>query len=239
MLAVEPIGAIIEVAAKTVAKEAAKEAAKELPRELVKRGVEAGKPIELKPQYAKNYRKNLLESDFKHLNDSKENFLNGKTPEARAAALNEIINSPAGKGQLGEITNKSYFEEFADVKTQVNHKDSRIDLYGEIKYKDKKIPCITEDGSPRSKYLLKGDKTTVEVKNGDARYIMKNLGQIEKQVKAGKEISDHSFLTIREDVYHDLSKSELERLVAVVENAGGNVILHPGLDTQINVLLSA
>ncbi|AYA76028.1 hypothetical protein DOE78_11590 [Bacillus sp. Y1] len=189
----------------------------------------------------------LDQQEYKKLGEFRE--LSQTNPEAIPAAFNDINV----KGQAGEAIMEANLSQYGQVEKQIPVRlegadtGNIIDLrLAESNSNVRITELIAEDGQIVANHnydILKGDSASFEVKNGGVQYLRQEVinGELLQQIKAGKEISDHSFVIINEDTARQLMSSpELaEDTIRRIEEAGGKLVVGlPEQAVQMAVFMS-
>ncbi|MCI3923537.1 hypothetical protein MO973_25245 [Paenibacillus sp. TRM 82003] len=180
----------------------------------------------------------LDQEKYKKLAEFRE--LSRTNPEAVPAAYNDIHL----KGQMGECVMEAKLSQVGEVRSQVPVQlegaatGNKVDLQlAEAKSMVKQTEISIQNGEAvyGSNYdLVKGDSASFEVKNGGLPYLRQELasGELQQQIAAGLQLSDHSFVVINEDTARLLMQNPAQaaEVVRAVEEAGGKLIV--GLPSQ-------
>ncbi|MFW6016582.1 MAG: hypothetical protein ACOCRK_09095 [bacterium] len=188
-----------------------------------------------------NFRKNIFEnSSFKNLKKLKEDFDAGGGRKIHAFQNLEYESNT--KGQLGECFYKSKIDNMGNVETQkpYNNRENIIDLFLETDGGVNKFKSlsISEDGNIVTKniYIIDKENISFEVKNGSYNSVMQELnkGHLQRQIRAGKEIADRSFLVTNEDLQREIISNNNIDFVRKINENGGEVLIDtlPSYDEQ-------
>lgn len=181
----------------------------------------------------------LLEQDrYKKLAEFRE--LSQHSPEMVRAAYNDIHL----KGQFGESLMESVLMQHGEVRTQIGVQldgvptGNKIDLQlleSDASLKQWELRLDKDHVVVDANYnVMKGDSASYEVKNGGMPYLRQELaaGELQQQIQAGRQISDHSFVVINEDTAQALLQSpeQARAVIEQIQDAGGKLIV--GLPKQ-------
>jgi hypothetical protein len=188
----------------------------------------------------------LDERSYKKLNELRE--ISQTNPELIPSYYNDIHT----KGQAGEAILEANLSKFGEVNSQVPFglegadKGNIVDLQLKDSQSNIKMLELTEDhGQVFTDYnydIIKGDSASFEVKNGGFPYLRQEVlnGDLLQQIKAGREISDHSFVVINEDTAKALlSSPHGSEVIQMIQEAGGKLIVGlPSEPAQMTLFLS-
>lgn len=175
----------------------------------------------------------ILEEDkYRKLYELKE--VSRQNPELLPAYMNNIHV----KGQMGEAYVEANLSRVGEVENQV-----RVHLSGsetgniiDVRLKEaasnvKQVELVQNQGEIYldSNYdVLKGESASYEVKNGGFPYLRQEIvnGDLLQQVRAGKDISDHSFVVINETTANELLRNPYGTdIIKKINEAGGKLIV--------------
>jgi len=179
--------------------------------------------------FRNNFNDIIKNPSFNHLNKIKDKFRlnNFNTKEVR-----ELLHDSNLKGQLGEALTISRNSDLGNITEQltVNEGANRLDHLLETT-SNTEINTLkfgpNGDLISETKYLPKGSKVAIEVKNGGIDYLEREIssGHLINQVQAGKEVSDMSTVVINNDAAFELLNEPLraEKILKAVKDAGGEI----------------
>lgn len=190
----------------------------------------------------------LLDNEkYRKLTEFRE--LSQTSPEA----VQEAYNNVQLKGQMGESLMEAKLSQYGDIRSQIPVQlenaatGNRIDLQiMESNANLKQIEMNVQGGeiTMNSNYdIMKGESASFEVKNGGMPYLRSELlsGELQQQIAAGKQLSDHSFVVINENTAKALLQNPdlAAKVIAEVQESGGKLIVGlPSQSVQLAIFMS-
>ncbi|MFK0524713.1 hypothetical protein ACINKY_21165 [Paenibacillus illinoisensis] len=168
-------------------------------------------------------------------------------------AVQEAYNNVQLKGQMGESLMEAKLSQYGEMRSQIPVQlenaagGNRIDLQiMESNANLRQIEMNVQGGEitlDRNYDLMKGESASFEVKNGGLPYLRSELlnGELQQQIAAGKQISDHSFVVINENTAKALLQNPdlAAKVITEIEEAGGKLIAGlPSQSVQLAIFMS-
>ncbi|WP_339284444.1 hypothetical protein [Paenibacillus sp. FSL R5-0486] len=219
------------------------------PLEISYKAAEWNDSVELAPSPVTMEKLNVLLDSEKYRKLSEFRELSQTNPDTIQKAYNNVHL----KGQMGESLMEAKLSQFGETRSQIPVQlenatsGNRIDLQiMESNSNLRQVEMNVQGGEitlDRNYDLMKGESASFEVKNGGLPYLRSELlnGELQQQIAAGKQISDHSFVVINENTAKALFQNPdlAAQVITEIQEAGGKLIAGlPSQSVQLAIFMS-